>query len=123
MRLTWFAIALTIINLAILIFIIAQRRTLTVAPSADVVRARVIELVDENGRERASLKVEPSGEVVFRLKGENEAIRVKLGASDAGSGLVLLNEATEPGIQMLADQDGPRIILTGEDGVQQVIKP
>jgi len=39
------------------------------------------------------------------------AVRVKLGASRAGSGLLLLNEATEPGVQALAGADKTSVSL------------
>jgi hypothetical protein len=68
-----------------------------------VLRARTIELVDGRGQVRAQIKVErPSREVVFRLRDQDGQVRVKLGASRDGSGLLLANEATEPGIQALA---------------------
>ena len=70
------------------------------APS--VLRARAIELVDGRGQVRAQIKVEPNREVVLRLRDQTGAVRVKLGASRRGSGLVLLNEATEPGLHALA---------------------
>jgi hypothetical protein len=69
---------------------------------SSVLRARAIEIVDARGEVRAELKVERSGEVVLRLRDEAGAIRTKLGASRTGSGLLLLNEATEPGVQALA---------------------
>jgi hypothetical protein len=66
--------------------------------------------------------VESSGEVVFRLRDANGTIRVKVGASEEGSGLVLLDEATEPGIHMLANRGGTS--LTVAKGKQQhTIKP
>jgi hypothetical protein len=67
-----------------------------------VLRARAIELVDGRGQVRAEISVEPSREVVFRLRDEEGQIRVKIGASRAGSGLLLLDESTEPGVQALA---------------------
>ena len=51
---------------------------------------------------RARLNVEANGEVVFRLLDETGTIRVKLGAGSDGSGLLLANDATEPGIHMVA---------------------
>ena len=69
---------------------------------ASVLRARTIELVDARRQVRAQIKVERSGEVVFRLRDQTGAIRVKLGAGREGSGLLLLNERTEPGLQALA---------------------
>jgi hypothetical protein len=67
-----------------------------------VLRARTIELVDARGVRRASLKVEPQGDVLFRLFDRQGTIRVKLGASETGSGLVLNDESTAPGVHLLA---------------------
>jgi hypothetical protein len=90
------------------------------APS--VVRARAIELVDGRGRVRAQLNVESSGEVVFRLRDSSGTIRVKLGASEDGSGLLLANEATEPGVHILATSS--RTFVTVKRGDRsQVISP
>ena len=74
-----------------------------------MLRARTIELVDGRGQVRAQIKVErPSREVVFRLRDQDGQVRVKLGAGRDGSGLLLLNEATEPGIQALAGRSRRR---------------
>jgi hypothetical protein len=76
-----------------------------------VLRARTIELVDRRGETRAQIKVERNGEVVFRMRDQDGAIRVKLGASRTGSGLLLANELTEPGIQALAGADRTSLSL------------
>jgi hypothetical protein len=76
-----------------------------------VVRAKTIELVDAHGRVRAQLKVEPGGQVVFRLRDQNGVIRTKLGADEAGSGLLLLDEQTEPGIHLVASRNGTSATL------------
>jgi hypothetical protein len=86
-----------------------------------VVRARAIELVDGRRQVRAQIKVAPSGEVVFRLRDQSGRIRVKLGASRRGSGLLMLNEATEPGIQALAREQTSLSVQRGEE--RQVIVP
>ena len=91
-------------------------------PEPDVVRARAIELVDSRGRVRAQLNVESSGEVIFRLRDSAGTIRVKLGASEDGSGLLLANEATEPGVHILANRRATSV--TVQRGQQrQVITP
>lgn len=82
-----------------------------------VLRARAIELVDRHGQPRMQIKVERGGEVVFRLRDQSGAVRVKMGASRTGSGLLLLNEATEPGIQMLAGAE--RTLLSLQRGSER----
>src|SRR5688572_20396265 len=79
----------------------------------DVLRAHRIELVDASGNQRARLNVEDDGTVVFRLIAENGDIRVKLGADDAGSGFLLLDGTTEPGVHMLADDSGGSFKVNG----------
>ena len=76
-----------------------------------VLRAKTIELVDGRGRWRAQLKVERGGQVVFRLRDQNGVIRTKLGADENGSGLLLLDEQTEPGIHLVASRNGTTATL------------
>ena len=97
-------------------------RSASAQPAANVVRAQAIELVDARGRVRAQLNVEASGEVVFRLRDSTGTIRVKLGASEDGSGLLLANEETEPGVHILANRRATSVtVKRGERS--QVIAP
>lgn len=57
------------------------------------------------------------------MRDEKGTIRVKMSASEQGSGLVLINERTEPGVQIYAQRDDTSLTLTGQDGVKQLIKP
>ena len=110
------ALVLTVVNLALLLFTIFQMRQATAPDAAPVLRAQAIELVDEAGQVRSRLNVEDSGEVVFRLLDQDGTIRVKLGAGRDGSGLVLNNDATEPGVQILAVSAGSSLRLQNKDG-------
>ena len=92
-------------------------------PAVPVLRARVIELVDDRGVTRAQLKIESDGEAVFRMRDATGAIRVKLGASEKGSGLLLLNEKTEPGVQALARSEGASITLEQAGKDKRVLTP
>jgi hypothetical protein len=89
----------------------------------DILRGRALELVDEGGKTRARIDVEPSGEVVFRLLDQQGTIRVKLGAGKEGSGLLLANDATEPGVHILAKDTGSSIRVVNKDGRQRLIAP
>ena len=117
------AVALTVINFVLLIAVFVQSRAIATQTVAQVLRVRAFELVDENGRVRAQLNVESNGEVVFRLRDEKGTIRVKIGASEEGSGLLLINNLTEPGVHILADQNGTSLTLTEEGGAKRVIEP
>jgi hypothetical protein len=48
---------------------------------------------------------------------------VKLGASEAGSGLVLLDGSTEPGVHILARRSGTSLTLVAKGGARRVIEP
>jgi len=105
------AVAFTTINFLLLLGVVLRERAAAAQRIPAVLRARAIELVDGRGRVRAQLDVEAEGEVVFRLRDSNGTIRVKLGASESGSGLVLADEATEPGVHILATRSGTSLTL------------
>jgi hypothetical protein len=90
--------------------------------AAAVLRTQRIELLDARGIERARLSTEADGEVVLRLMSPHGEIRVKLSASDEGSGLLLLTGATEPGAQVLAKRTGTTLRLKTGDR-ERVIEP
>lgn len=131
MKMQRFVLALTAINFIVLL--VAMSHAPSTASSADhnqVLRGRSFEIVDEQGQVRSSLKVEPDGAVVFRLIDKTGTIRVKLGADESGSGLLLADETTQPGVHMVARRVGTadrpnttRVMLAGADGKQRVIEP
>jgi hypothetical protein len=91
--------------------------------TVDTVRVRVFELVDDRGKVRSRISVEPGGEVVFRLLDQDGTIRVKLGGGRDGSGLVLLNDATEPGVHLLAKAAGSTVRVVNKDGRERLLAP
>jgi hypothetical protein len=90
------------------------------------VRARTLELIDEKGTVRGQWTVEPDGEVVLRLRDQEGAIRIKLAAGTGGSGLVMLDETTAPGVQLIArrvpenGRASTGITVTGAGGSQSL---
>jgi len=82
----------------------------------DKITVREFEMLDQNGKKRASIKVELDGEVVFRMMDDTGTIRVKMGAGEDGSGLVLLDHHTNPGIHALATKKGSSFTVIGQDG-------
>jgi len=129
MKIQRFALALLVINLLLLVLFFTQQQSSAAQAIAPVLRARTLELVDAQGRVRSRLNVESGGEVVFRLFEQSGTIRVKLGAGEDGSGLVLNDETTEPGVHILArraplaGRKTTSITLTGANGRQRVITP
>jgi hypothetical protein len=118
---TRLALGVTVVNLALLLTAFTQRPQSSTEPQ--VLRGTAIELVDESGRLRGRLNVEPGGEVVLRLVDERGRIRVKLGAGTDGSGLLLANDATEPGVHLLATSKGSSIRVVNGDGRERLIAP
>jgi len=130
MKMQRLAIALTVINILLLLLAVARAGSTAAQPVTPIVRASAFELVDDRGQVRSRLNVESNGEVVLRLLDKDGTIRVKLGAAEDGSGLVLLDEATEPAIHIIARRTGTsekptttRITLRGTGGQQRVITP
>jgi hypothetical protein len=117
------ALALAVVNLALLLFTVAQIRHTTIQDATPVVRARTIELVDGAGQLRSRLNLEDNGEVVLRLLDQDITIRVKLGAAHDGSGLLLNNDATEPGIHILAKAEGSNLSLRDKNGAELKLAP
>ena len=94
------------------------------APSEPpVLRGSALELVDPQGQLRARLNIEPGGEVVLRLLDPRGTIRVKLAAGTDGSGLLLANDATAPGVHLLATAAGSSMRVVNKDGRKRVIAP
>jgi len=117
------AASLTVVNLLLLITLAVRGARLDAQADGAVLRGRVLELVDEQGRTRSRLNVEADGEVVLRLFDRDGTIRVKLGAGVDGSGLVLLNDETEPGIHLLAKASGSTLTLRNKGGHERVLVP
>lgn len=117
------AARVTVLNLILLTTFLAARAAAAAESVPDVLRARAWELVDAHGRMRASMKLSPDGTVVLRLTDPNGTIRVKLAADERGSGLVLLNGATDVGAHITADGEGSTVVLANPDGRRQTIRP
>jgi hypothetical protein len=93
-----------------------------------ILRGRGLELVDATGQVRSQFNVEPDGEAVFCIRDGRGTIRVKLGAGSDRSGLLLIDETTEPGVQIIARRRATAIRPTttsinlfGPDGRRRVI--
>jgi hypothetical protein len=135
MKIQRFAIALTVLDLALLTLLLVQNRHAEAQNVAPVLRGRGLELVDDHGRVRAEIKVLPAQPafkmpdgtpgypeaVQLRLFSSSGGPNVKLVATEDGSGLVLGGESGY--VQILARGADPFVKLVKKDGQQQVIKP
>ena len=135
--------ALTFVNLGILLFVVTHHlRPVQASSPEQVVRARALEIVDAQGKVRASITiipegparradgtlVEPSGKiypeaVVFRLIRPDGRPSVKIATTEQGSGLDL-GGGIDPTYTVLSSDGGEAsLTLTNKDGRRQVIKP
>ena len=126
-------IGLTVINLVLCCVLLAELRP-SVAQDQDqapVLRGRALEIVDDQGRVRASISVEPAvtmdgrdypETVLLRLTDPRNGPVVKLTASKEGSALGLSDDA-EGGVQLFARGRGNYVRVVTKEGVEKVLKP
>lgn len=131
------AIILTVINLVFLILNLTYLRPTTAEGVPQVLRGRSLEIVDDQGKVRASIKLHPADPtakmpdgktghpetVMFRLIDANGRPEVKLGASEQGGGLGLIGASDSTHLLLKAEGADTFLKLTNKDGRQQLIKP
>jgi len=140
MKIQRLPIALTVVNLGLLMFLLmSQIRPVEAQPPevpqavARVLRGHALEIVDYKGRVRASIKVlppvtGPDGKmypesVILRLIDPNGRPEVKLGASVQGAGIGFVGALTRHTLVLEAQGPTSSLQLTNQDGRQQVITP
>ena len=128
-------IVLTIVNLALLFFTLAQIRPAVAEGVPPVLRGRALEIVDERGRVRASLNVLPAkaqsnGEtysetVLLRLITERGRPSVKIGASEEAAGVSFAGPSGTKSTYVILEAKGTAssLRLKNEDGREQIVKP
>jgi hypothetical protein len=136
MKMQHFALALTVGNILLLTFLVARSPS-TADEIAPVLRGRALEIVDDSGTVRASIKVLPANPtakmpdgsigypetVLLRLVTSNGRPNVKLATTEDGSGLVLGGETNPTHVQVLARGADTSLKLTDQNGQMQLIKP
>jgi hypothetical protein len=101
---------------------------------ADVVRGTALEIVDNRGRVRASIKVQPAETfkptgrkypetVVLRLIDPNGRPEVKIVASEEGGGLSFVGDSDATHVLLHADRAESSLRLTNTAGEERLIEP
>ena len=90
---------------------------------APVLRAQAIELVNAQGLVVAQLYTGDDGGGNLRLRNGEGLVRVKLGATADGSGLLLLDRDVEPAVVLGSGDDGTSLTLAQQGRRNRVIKP
>ena len=134
MRTQPYLFALSILNLVLLAFLLLSRIGPAMASSrSDVLRGRALEIIDDHGRVRASIKLheagtfKPTGKqipetVMLRLIDAEGRPEVKIGASVEGGGLSLVGRSDSTQLLLLADSSSS-VRLKNPSGQERVIQP
>lgn len=128
--------ALTLLNLILLALTAAHQFAPAFAESgAPVLRGRALEIVDDQGRIRASISVLPAGRsasgdaqaetVLLRLITERGRPSVKLGASEPTAGLSLAGPTGTKDTYVILQAKGEvsSLKLRNEDGRESIVTP
>jgi hypothetical protein len=125
--------ALTLANLGLLLFLLAQVAKPAAAEDVPaVLRGRALEIVDDQGRVRASIRLHPAGTangqaypetVMLRLIDPKGRPAVKLGGSEDGGGLGLIARSDAVHVILKAEDATASLTLMGKDGQKRLIEP
>ncbi len=133
---------LTLTNLGILLLLVTRIQPVQANGAPPVLRGRGLEIVDSQGRVRASIQIVPAGParradgsvteingkiypeaVLLRLIRPDGRPSVKIETSEQGSGLSL-SGGSDPGYIVLSAKDADTsLALTDKHGRKQLIKP
>jgi hypothetical protein len=136
MKTQWVALGLTVLNLAILASGLPRANSAPTPEVAPVLRGRALEIVDDQGRVRAMIKVLPASPaakmpdgtvgypetVLLRLINSKGAPNVKIAATEDGSAVSLAGESNPTYVQVLARGTSPSLKLVNKDGREHIIK-
>jgi hypothetical protein len=102
----------------------------------DVLRCRMLEIVDDRGRVRASIKLHPANSkvtlpngktqpetVILRLIDQNGRPSVKLFCSAQGAGLFVGGDSDPTYARIASDGASSSVKLINKDGQQKLIEP
>ena len=138
-----FLIALSVLNLGLLVFLLTQVEvrflgfrflpSTEVISTGSVLRGRALEITDDEGRTRASIRIYPASAlpdgttypeaVLLRLISSQGRPNVKLAATEDGSALVLSGESDPTLVHILARGTTTSLTLTDKNGQQHSIAP
>jgi len=106
-------VVLTTCNLLILALGVGQWRPAEAQDVAPVLRTRALEIVDDQGRVRAELKVLPAQPTLRMPDGTTgypEAVQLRLMSSRGG-----------PNVKLVTTEDGSGLLLGGDKGYTQLL--
>ena len=128
-------VVLTLVNIGVFAFTLAGLRPVNAQAAPPVLRGRGLEIVDDQGRVRASISVMPAGKsaagdaypetVLLRLITEKGRPSVKVSATEAASGLSFAGPTGTSDTYVILEAKGKAsaLKLRNEDGRQQTVTP
>jgi hypothetical protein len=133
MKIQKIAVVLTVINLLLMTFLLAQLQPAQAKQQQGIVpvlRGRALEIVDSLGKTRASITIEPPvvvdgvqypETVLLRLRDPKGNPSVKIDASETGGGFGLSDKANG-GVRLIAKAKGSFVeVKSGSD--KKIIEP
>ena len=133
-RIQRFTLGLSLLNVVLFVLLILSQASPALGKQNElpVLRGRGLEIVDAQGRIRASIRINPpspdsgsSETVLLRLITERGRPSVKIGSSERGSGLSFAGPTgtSETYVVLKAEGTSAQLKLRAEDGREQVVKP
>jgi hypothetical protein len=133
-RILW---ALTLVNLGLLAAPVFQLPQAHAQGEPAMLRGRGLEIVDDQGRLRAQLKLEPANSsfnmpdgttgypetMILRLITSDGKPRVKLTTSDQGSGLMLLGDSDTTQAMLHAEGTKTSLKLRNNETAEKLLRP
>ena len=130
-------VILAVLNIVLLVFSLGRSRTVVAQGVAPVLRGRALEIVDDNGRIRASISILPADPavkmpdgtkgypetVLLRLINSKGRPNIKISATERGAAQVLGGESDPTYVQILAEGSSTSLRLSNKDGQVHLVKP
>jgi hypothetical protein len=130
-------LAITIINVLLLVISVHRTGAVGTRDLLPVLRGRALEIVDDSGRVRASISILPADStvkmpdgttgypetVLLRLITSEGRPNVKIGASEQGAGALIGGESDPTYVQILAEGPRTSVKLSDKDGRVRVLRP
>ena len=135
MKIQRLLVGLTVVNLIVLLFTLAGIRPVVAQDVSPVLRGRALEIVDDQGRVRASLSVMPAGQsargdrypetVLLRLITEQGRPSVKISTSEESAGVSLAGPSGTRDTYVILEAKGTAtaLKLKNENGRAQTVTP
>lgn len=135
MKLQPLLIALTALNVCLLGATLLRASNAGEAQSNDILRGKGLEIVDDQGRVRASIQLLPAARekdgsmsaetVLLRLITEKGRPAVKIGTSEEQSGMALIGPTgtSNTYVQVLSGRTDSKLVLKNENGREQTVAP